>query len=320
VNAAGPATPVSHASISAAATPAVASGSLRFGEDFLRKLEALTVVAKRARGSGARADRRARRVGAGIDFADHRTYVPGDDVRALDWNLFARLDRPFVRLREEDEDLTVTLLVDASASMSWGTPPKLELALRIAAALGYVGLAGLDRVGIGVLGAGVRAVLPPLRGKGNAARILDLLGSVVGEGRTQLDVGVRDVLATRGPTRRGRTILISDLFDPAGPLAALARLRAARQDVVVVQVVSGSDAVPAAGDGVVVVEDAETGERQELILSAQTRRAQTDRYRAWLRAVASACRERSVPCFQIDAAVPFEDAVLRILRAGGIVA
>jgi len=319
VNAAG----VGGGATAATTTATARTAPVRFDEDFLRKLEALTVVAKRARGSGARADRRARRVGAGIDFADHRRYVPGDDVRALDWNLFARLDRPFVRLREEDEDLTVTVLVDASASMACGAPAKLELGLRIAAALAYVGLAGLDRVGVGVIGAGARALLPPLRGKGNAARILDLLGSVAGQGRTQLDAGVRDVLATRGPTRRGRTILISDLFDPAGPLAALARLRAARQEVVVVQLVSAGDAVPGAegaAGGAVLVEDAETGERQELTLSAQARQAQIDRYRAWLRGIAGACRERSVPCFQIDAAVPFEDAVLRILRAGGIVA
>lgn len=296
---------------------------VRFDEPFLRKLEALTVVAKRARGSGARADRRARRVGAGIDFADHRTYVPGDDVRTLDWNLFARLDRPFVRVREEDEDLTLSLIVDASASMSFGAPAKLELAVRIAAALAYVGLSGLDRVGVGIIGDGVHAAVPPLRGKANAARILDLLGGVGGGGRTNLDTGVRELLAARGPGRRGRTVLISDLFDPAGPLGALSRLRAAHQDTVVIQLVSPGDAGPAApraaGD-TVLVEDAETGETREVTLTTTERDAQIQRYRAWLRAIAGVCRERAVPCFQIDAAVPFEDAVLRILRAGGIVA
>ena len=299
------------------------AGPLRFDEHFLRKLEALTVVAKRARGTGARADRRARRVGAGIDFADHRTYVPGDDVRALDWNLFARLDRPFVRLREEDEDLTLNVLVDASASMAFGATPKLELAVRVAAALAYVGLSGLDRVGVGVIGAGVHAAVPPLRGKGNAARILALLGSVSGTGRTNLDTGVRDLLAMSGPARRGRTVLISDLFDPAGPLGALSRLRAARQDAVVIQLVSPGDASPEAtrsAGGTVILEDAETGDTREVSLTAPARDAQADRYRAWLRAITSICRERAVPCFQIDAAVPFEDAVLRVLRAGGILA
>jgi uncharacterized protein (DUF58 family) len=308
---------------SRAATLAGPARPVRFDEYFLRKLEALTVVAKRARGSATRADRRARRIGAGIDFADHRTYVPGDDVRALDWNLFARLDRPFVRLREEEEDLTLSLIVDASASMAFGAPAKLELAVRIAAALAYVGLSGLDRVGVGIIGDGVHAALPALRGRGNAARILELLGGAGGGGRTDLDAGVRDLLATRGPARRGRTVLISDLFDPAGPLGVLSRLRAARQDAVVIQIVSPGDAGPAAvrsTGGTVILEDAETGETRDVVLTTSARDAQADRYRAWLRGIAGVCRERAVPCFQIDASVPFEDAVLRILRAGGIVA
>ena len=115
----------------------VAQSSGRFDEAFLRKLEALAVVAKKARGGDARAERRSRRVGAGIEFADHREYAPGDDVRSLDWNLYARMDRPFVRLREEDEDLTLALLVDGSASMGLGTPAK-------------TGTGPADRGGVGV--------------------------------------------------------------------------------------------------------------------------------------------------------------------------
>jgi uncharacterized protein (DUF58 family) len=193
----------------------------------------------------------------------------------------------------------------------------------VAAALAYVGLSGLDRVGIGVIGAAVQLSVPPVRGKSNAARMLELLGDVRGAGRTDLDAGVRDLLARRGPARRGRTILISDLYDPAGPLGALSRLRAARQDVVVVQLVTAADAGPSASGiaaDAVVAEDAETGQRLELTLTAAAGQERADRYRAWLRSVASACRERAIPCFQIDAAVSFEDAVLRILRAGGIVA
>lgn len=293
---------------------------VRFDDDFLRKLETLAVVAKRAQGSGARADRRARRVGGGIDFADHRTYAPGDDVRSLDWNLLARLDRAFVRLREEDEDLTLSLIVDASASMACGAAPKLELAVRIAAALAYIALGGLDRVSVTVVGAGVRAATPPLRGKGNAARVLDLLGGVSGEGQTDLAAAARQVLAARGTARRGRTILVSDLFDPAGPLPALTRLRGARQDVVLIQVTDAGDATPGGDDGDITAIDSETGVGRALTISAASRRAQQESYRAWLRGIAGACRQRAVPCFQIEVSTTFEDAVLRILRAGGIVA
>ncbi len=96
--------------------------------------------------------RRGRRVGAGLEFADHRDYVPGDDLRYLDWNLYGRLERRALRLFEEDEDLPIDVLVDASRSMAMGAPPKLELALQVGAALAYVALANLDRVAVTVLG------------------------------------------------------------------------------------------------------------------------------------------------------------------------
>jgi uncharacterized protein (DUF58 family) len=295
----------------------VAAG--RFDESFLRKLEALTVVAKRARGGGPGPERRSRRVGAGIEFADHRDYAPGDDVRALDWNLFARLDRPFVRLREENEDLTLTLIVDGSGSMALGTPPKLELAVRIAAALAYIGLSSLDRVRLCLVGPGVREALPAMRGQGSTARVLDLLERANAVGRTDLGMAVREVLAAASATRRGFTVLVSDLFDPAGSVRALDRLRVARHEVVVVQITAADDAaVPLDGD--VVLEDAETGELREVTITPATRKAHAERYASLLRGIAGACRERGVACFQIASTVPFEDAGLRILRVGRVVA
>lgn len=289
----------------------------RFDEGFLRKLEALSIVAKRTRGGTARAERRSRRVGAGVEFADHREYAPGDDVRALDWNLFARLDRPYVRLRQEDEDVTLSLIVDTSASMGTGAPPKLELALRIAAALGYVGLAALDRVGVALVGAGVDQALPPARGKAVVTRLLGLLGAAQAGGRTNLAAAAREVHARSRSVTRGVAVLISDLLDPAGCLPVLNRLRAARQEAVVVQVTAADDArTPEDGD--LLLQDVETGELRELTLTPAVRREHAERYRGLMRAVAGICRQRGIPCFQIASHVPFEDAVLRILRAGGV--
>ncbi len=140
---------VSATAYAAAATPA-GTRAERFDERFLRKLESLAILTRRSRISFGqiRAERRSRRVGAGIEFADHRDYVPGDDLRYLDWNLYGRMERLLVRLFEEDEDLSIYVLFDASASMGVGTPPKLDLAMQVGAALGYVGLANLDRVSL----------------------------------------------------------------------------------------------------------------------------------------------------------------------------
>src|SRR6185436_13191622 len=130
------------------AAPLPTTDELRFDDVFLRKLERLAVVAKRVAARHGRGERRTRHVGSGIEFADHRDYAPGDDLRHLDWNLYGRLERPLVRLFDEDEDLPVYVLVDSSASMGLGQPRKLDLARAVAAALAYVALTNLDRVAI----------------------------------------------------------------------------------------------------------------------------------------------------------------------------
>ena len=131
-------------------------------------------------GHAARRARARARSAPGIEFADHRDYAPGDDFRYLDWNLYGRLDRLLLRLFEEEEDLHIYLLVDASASMAFGSPPKLHHALQVGAALAYVGLANLDRVARDRRSATRRraGVMPPARGKAAILPILRLLDGV----------------------------------------------------------------------------------------------------------------------------------------------
>ena len=174
----------------------------RFDETFLRRLETLRVVTKRASLGQLRADRRSRRVGAGIEFADHRDYVAGDDLRILDWSLYGRMERLLVRLFEEDEDLAIDVLVDSSASMGVGAPPKLDLAAQIGAALAYVGLANLDRVAVTTLGDGLGEGLSPARGKGHILRVLEFLDAARASGRTSLAAAAR--ARRRGARRRTR--------------------------------------------------------------------------------------------------------------------
>ena len=171
--------------------------SARFDERFLRKLEYLTVVTKRALMGQVRAERRSRRVGAGIEFADHRDYVAGDDLRSIDWNLYGRMQRLLVRLFEEDEDLSIDVLFDASASMGFGAPPKLDLAMQVGAALAYVGLANLDRVAIAPIADGFGDGLPPARGKAHILPMLRFLDGLEAGGRTSLARAVRAFLARR---------------------------------------------------------------------------------------------------------------------------
>lgn len=295
----------------------MASERVRFGDDFLRKLEYLHVVSKRIFGGKNRAERRTRRVGAGIEFADHRDYTAGDDLRYIDWNLYGRVGRLLVRLFEEDEDLSLHLLLDASASMAMGAPPKLDLAMQVGAALAYVGLANLDRVALYPIGETLRPGLPPARGKARILPILRFLEGVEAGGRTAL-TGSVEAFVHRRP-RRGVVVLLSDFYDPAGSGPALDLLRYNRFETVVVQITAPDEARPALRGDLTVV-DAETGEERELTVSPAVLEAYARRHAELRASLARYCRERGIACFHTTSDVAFDDLVLRLFRAGGIVA
>ena len=152
-----------------------------FDETFLRKLERLAILSRRAMAGQLQGERRSPKRGQSVEFADYRPYTPGDDFRRIDWNAYARLERFFIKLFIEEEDLTVHLLVDTSRSMDWGQPNKLWYAVRAAGALGYVALVGLDRVTVTAFGGsenGYVNYLSPRRGKGQALALFSFLGAL----------------------------------------------------------------------------------------------------------------------------------------------
>jgi uncharacterized protein (DUF58 family) len=306
----------------AATDPARAAAGARggrFDERFLRRLESLVLTIRRsARTSGLlRANRASKRVGAGLEFADHRDYAAGDDLRYLDWNLYGRLGRLALRLFQEEEDLLVEVLVDASASMSVGSPPKLDLALQIGAALAYIGLANLDRVALSPLGDEQAPVLPPARGKGAILPILRFLEGVRAQGGVGLAAAVRAFLSRRRRRRRGLAIVISDFYDPAGHRAALDLLRHHRLEVVAIQVSAPQELAPDL-HGDVELRDVETGESRELTVSPAVVAAYRQRHQTLLRDLEGYCRERAVPCFTVVSDQAFDAVVLRMFRAGGL--
>jgi uncharacterized protein (DUF58 family) len=296
---------------------AAAAPGRRFDETFLRRLETLRVVTKRATLGQLRAERRSRRVGAGIEFADHRDYVAGDDLRILDWSLYGRMERLLVRLFEEDEDLAIDVLVDVSASMGVGTPPKLDLAAQIGAALAYVGLANLDRVAVTTVGETLGDGLPPARGKGHILRVLRFLEAARAAGRTSLAEGARAFLARHQRHRRGLVVLLSDFYDPAGYREALDLLRYGRFEIVVIQIAAPEEARPALR-GDVTVRDVETGEERDVTISPRALAAYERRHAALVRGLEGFCRERAIPCFAVSSDEAFDAVVLRVFRAGGL--
>jgi uncharacterized protein (DUF58 family) len=289
--------------------------SSRFDERFLRKLESLVIAIRRLSAGQLRGTRRSRRVGAGIEFADHRDYVAGDDLRYLDWNLYGRLERLALRVYEEDEDLSIDVLVDASGSMAAGG--KLDLALQVGAALGYVGLANLDRVAVTPLGEGMPPALPPARGKARILPILRQLEAIRPAGKTALAAGARTLLSRRRGRRRGLVVLISDFYDPAGYRPALDLLRHHKLEVASIQVSAPEELAPRLR-GDLRLRDVETGEARDLTVSPAVLAAYETRREALVAGLKGYCRERGVPCFAVVSDQPFDAVVLRMFRSGGL--
>lgn len=299
----------------------------RFDESFLRRLERLTLRVRRAAGGGRHGTRRTRRVGTGLEFADHRDYVPGDDPRYLDWNLYGRLGRLALRTFEEDEDLSIDLLVDASASMAVGSPSKLDVAAQLAAALAFIGLGNLDKVGVSLIGGGATAAaatappasLPAARGKGHILAIMRLLDQARPAGATTLSDGIRDHLNRRRPRQRSLAIVISDFYDPAGFRRSLDLLLHHRLTVVAIQVSAPEEVHPEQLSelrGDVRLRDAETGEIRELTISAGALASYRSRREALVRGLEGFCRERGARAVSVVSDQPFDAIVLRMFRAG----
>ena len=184
-----------------------------FDEAFLRRLEALELASRRMIAGRMKGERRSVRRGQSVEFADYRTYATGDDLRQLDWNAYARLERLFVKLFVEEEDVTVHVLVDASRSMDFGSPNKLDAGRRAAAALAYLGLASMDRVSVAFLGDGTATAMRPMRGKRRAPELFAFLSEPRAERATGLAAAARSYASRmRG---RGPLLLISDLMDPS---------------------------------------------------------------------------------------------------------
>ncbi len=290
-----------------------------FDSAFLRQLERLHLVARQIFRGSQRAERRSRQTGSSLEYADHRDYAPGDDLRGIDWHVYGRLDRLTVKLYEEEQDLDVHLLVDASASMRWqppgsARPAKQAHALRIAASLAYVGLANLDRVNVHWFCAGLGADMGLARGKSRFHKVLDFLKRAPEpEGATSLLASCRSF--ARRVKRRGVVFLVSDCLDPAGCDEALALLQGQRFQAQVIQVLDPAELEPELlGD--LRLSDAEGGEAREVTVDEAMLRRYRERMGRFLEELETSCNRRAIPYARASTAVPFEEIVLRVLREG----
>ncbi len=276
---------------------------------FLSRLEKLA-LRSRSRATGARQGGHAsRRRGQSLEFADHREYVPGDDIRHLDWHLYARLDTLFVKLFEAREDRTVQVVLDRSASMAG---PKWDAARKAAAAVSWASLCGLDRVQLFVADRGVRPEGRPARGRGAIHRIFSWLAGTGTAGRTDLLAVSKGLPGARAGAI---TILISDLWDPAGLDEALARLAHRGGELHVLHVIDRRELDPSHLAGDLTLVDAETGEELHVSVDKAMRHELRTAAARYFEEVDELCRRRGVGLFRLDAAGEVEDRLIDWLRA-----
>ncbi len=327
--------------------PTPQSSNPLFDESFLRRLESLTLIARQAQRGQWQGERRSPKRGQSVEFADYRNYVPGDDFRLVDWNAYARLERFFLKLFVEEQDLTMHLLLDTSRSMDWPLEAsgqlshKFTYARRAAAALGYIALASLDRVTVTALAAGPeRTHFPPHRGRQQAFALFDFLTGLVANEATNLAQSFsRYAAQARQP---GPLLIFSDLLDSSQPsyppisnyqypkgtmlpitnpqpsfAPGLTALLARRFEVSLIHLLSPDEVEPPL-NGDLRLLDTETGQAVEITADYEALARYKAGLAAWQAEIRAWCSRHNIAYVSVTTDVPFEEFIFAFLRQRGI--
>lgn len=283
---------------------------------WLARLERMQMASKRAASGSQAGKRRSRMLGSSMEFADYRAYVPGDDLRQLDWNAYARSGKLFLKKFLDETELHVTIYVDCSRSMSYGQPDKMKLAVQLAAALGYLSLCHLDHVSVYAFDSRVLASLRGLQGKNQAMRLLDFLSRMQSGGTGDLQAAMRSPGAVHG--KAGVSIVLSDFLFESGFEQGIAYLQAARQDVTLVQVLSGEELDPTY-QGELRLIDSETGQAKEVSISGLLMEEYRNSLRDFQQQLSAFAFGRGISYVAVQAEQPLEQIVFQVFRQAGII-
>ena len=297
-----------------------------FNESIIRKLNNLSLVATKKRPGIFKGERRSTKQGTSIEFADYRDYTHGDDLRRLDWNIYARLDRPFIKLLEEEEDLAVYILIDVSASMNWGkeNTNKLIYALFLASAFGTIAMAAGDRLKVQGF---QNRILPnsfgPLRGTQHQFRFLTYLEDIYQNYITSELQEITELnrclhLFTALQQRPGLVLLISDMFSPTGYQSGLSDLAANGYELVILHTLSPDEVLPELSGDLRLL-DYESEDGLDVSVDRGMRETYLQRLSIWKQEIRQNCVRRGFRYFEINTGVPWEKIVLQEMRKANLV-
>lgn len=290
--------------------------AIDFDGDFLKKLEVLNVIAKKIMAGLLRADRKSARKGVSAEFADHRPYVPGDDPRYVDWHLYGRLEEVFLKLYREEENLHLSVLLDASQSMNRGGHNKLNYGLQVTAALAYIGMSNMDAVNVLPFGSRIEDSRWGLKGRGKVFQLFDFLRSIEPAGVTELTPVLREFINRE--RRRGVVIVISDFYDLDGYQQALKYLRYQRHDVYVIHVLDREEEEPDVRGDLRLV-DSERERFKEINVTDGLLARYRQAFEKLATDVERFCVRNEMGYVRARTHVPFDELVLGILRRGGVI-
>ena len=284
--------------------------------ELLRRLEQLQLLAARRARSSLRGERRSRARGQSVEFADHRNYVFGDDLRYLDWSLYGRLDRLFLKLYEEERELPVRIFLDASESMTFGEPVKFDFARQVAAAVGYVALCGFDRVSVlsfpdRAENELARRALRLVRGRKSAFAFFRHLESLTAGGPADFIAALHRGALEARPA--GLAVVLSDFLDPAGYERGLGALVGRGFQVTAVQILAADELEPKTYGDLRLV-DSESGAEQEVTFGRYRLAAYRQTVQNYIQRLREFCRHRGINFFLASSATPLEELLLKQLR------
>jgi uncharacterized protein (DUF58 family) len=284
--------------------------------ELLVQLEKLELVSRKVFRGRMKGERRSKRKGQSVEFADFRNYVHGDDLRFIDWNTYARLDRLFLKLFFEEEDLHFYTLIDASDSMNFGDPTKLQYAKQLAAALGFIGLIRSDRVRIETVGQPVRQPGLVFRGRRSLWRMLDYLEHIEPGERVSLSQGVKNFCLRN--SGKGIVVLISDLMDKQGYQDALRYLVARQMDAYVIHTLSQEELEPDVKGDLRLI-DCEDDDVAEITVSAPLLKRYQQTLAAFVSGAREFCNRRGMSYLLAKNQLPVDQLVSSYLRQRGLV-
>lgn len=282
--------------------------------EFLSYLERLDLLIKRSVKGSSVGERLSSRYGRGIEFQDYRSYEIGDDFRYIDWNIYARLDKLFVKLFREEEISVINILFDISKSMGFGNPSKLYFGKQLSASLGYIGLVNYDLVNLYCISSTIEKRLESLRGRVNAMRLLKFLDVLEPQGITFLNSAVRESL--KGLRGKAVFIILSDFLDPNGYEEGLKLLSARGYETFVFHILSEEEISPPISGSIKLI-DSETGEVIELDEVDDILNGYRQTLGKFLEEIESFCLNHSIEYIRASSSIPIDRVVLYYMRLAG---